>query len=147
MSDEKQATLLHLEERELTPDELWKAAKDASDAVEKEEMAILEESAWVRDQRFRIERMETNHTMNVFAAKADPRDPDSKALFTNDTSRKAEVSRRMSEDPAYKEAMAALLVAEKNQAIRKIHLDRLLRDYQLQKLMFQFFAIGRREGD
>jgi len=146
MSAEQQS-LLKLEERNLTPDGLWQAAQDASAAVEAEELAALEDAAWIRDQRYRIERLETNHTMNVFAAKVDPNDPDSKSLFTNEGMRKAEVSRRLSNDPAYKELMAALLVAEKNQAVRKLHIERLLRDYQLAKLMFQFFAIGKRDGD
>lgn len=141
---EEQPKLLDLEERKITPDELWQAAQDASAAVEKEELALLEDAAWIRDQRFRLERLETNHTMNVFAAKVDPNDAESKPLFTNDTSRKAEVSRRLSADPAYKEMMAALLTAEKNQSVRKIRIDRLLREYQMSKLAYQYLAIGRR---
>ena len=140
----EQPALLDLEERKLTPEELWQAAQDASTAVEKEELAALEDAAWVRDQRYRLERLETNHTMNVFAAKVDPNDQDSKPLFTNDASRKAEVSRRLSEDPAYKEMMAALLAAEKNQAIRKILIDRLGRDYTLAKLRYEALLIGKR---
>lgn len=76
----EQPTLLELEERDLTPDGLWQAAQDASAEVEKEEIAALDDAAWLRDQRFRIERLETNHTMNVFAAKVDSEDPNSKPL-------------------------------------------------------------------
>lgn len=140
-----QPTLIDLEqEPPNTVEDLLRVAQEASAAVEAEEMAALDDAAWVRDQRFRLERLETNHTMNVFAAKVDPDDPDSKSLYTNDTSRKAEVSRRLSNDPAYKEMLAALLVAEKNQAVRKIHIERLQRDYAMAKLNFAALMLGRK---
>lgn len=140
-----QPTLIELEQKPTnTVEDLMRVAQEASAAVESEEMAALDDAAWIRDQRFRLERLETNHTMNVFAAKVDPDDPDSKSLYTNDTSRKAEVSRRLSNDPAHKEMLAALLVAEKNQAVRKIHIERLQRDYAMAKLNFAALSLGRK---
>jgi len=141
---EQQPNLLELEKRELTTDELWQAMQAASEALEAEQLAALDDAEWIREQRYRVERRETNHTMNVFAAKVDPEDPDSKPLFTNESSRKAEVSRRLSNDPAYKELMAALLVAEKNQAVRNIHIEKLGRDYSSSKLRYEALLIGKR---
>jgi len=139
-----QPNLIDLEVRDLTPDGLWQAMQAASEALEAEQLAALDDADWLREQRYRVERLETNHTMNVFAAKVDPEDPDSKPLFTNAESRKAEVSRRLSNDPAYKELMAALLVAEKNQAVRNIHIEKLGRDFTASRLRYEALTIGKR---
>lgn len=121
MPDEQQK-LLDLEEKPPnTVEDLLRVAQEASAEIEAEEVkAYLEDEQWIRDQRYRLERLETNHTMNVFAAKVDPKDADSKPLFTNEAMRKAEVGRRLSADPAYQEQMAALMVMEKNQKLRRI---------------------------
>lgn len=139
-----QQTLLELEKRDLTPEGLWQAAQDANVALEAAELEYLDSESWLRDQRYRIERNETNITIRVAAEKVNPEDADSKYVFTNETQRKAEVARRLSEDPQHREAMAALVANEKAQAIRKIHIDRLSRDYSLARLKFEAITIGKR---
>lgn len=139
-----QPKLLDLETKELSIDALWDAVQTASGELKAEQLAALEDVDWIRDQKYRIERLETNHTMNVYAAKADPDDADSKPLFTNEAMRKAEISRRMSIDAAYKELMAALLAVERRQAIRSIHIEKLGRDYSTSKLRYEALTIGKR---
>lgn len=141
-----QPTLLTLEQRPAsTVEDLLRVASETSGAIFDAEKEYLEDAAWVRDQRFRLERIETNITIIVGAAKVDPEDPDSKMLYTNDVSRKAEVSRRLSEDAAYKEAMAALLVAETNQQIKRLKIERLTRDFQIAKLSASWFTALRQD--
>lgn len=143
MPDEQQ-TLLNLEKRELTPDALWQAAQDASLAIETAELEILREEEWLREQRWRLERNEINMLIRVSAEKVDRADPDSKNVYTNDTQRKAAVSERLGKDPQHRELLAALTLAEKNQAVRKITLDRLGRDYTMAKLRYEALTIGKR---
>jgi hypothetical protein len=143
MSD--QPTLIDLEERPAnTVEDLWSAAQEANAALETAELEYLTEEAWLRDQRWRLGKNEAQIMVKVNAAKVDPDDPESKPLFTNAAMRDAEVSRRKSEDPAYKELMAALLVAENAQAVRKIHIDKLGRDYSLSRLRYEALTIGKR---
>ena len=144
MSTPQQQELLHLEERPVSVEELWQAAQDASNEREREEMAALEDDRWLRDQRGRLERIEVSVTLIVAAAKINPEDPESKSMFTNDVQRKAEVAHRLRENPDYKEAMAALLTAETNQAVRRIHIERLQRDYSLSKLRYAAITLGRK---
>lgn len=144
MSTPEQPPLLELEKRDLSPEGLWQTAQDASAAVETAELEYLDSEDWLRDQRYRIEKNETNITIRVGAEKINPGDPDSKYVFTNETQRKAEVARRLSEDPQHREAVAALVANEKAQAIRKIHIDRLGRDYSLARLKFEALTIGKR---
>jgi hypothetical protein len=144
MPDE-QPKLLDLEEKPApTVEGLLRVAQEASAEIEKTELALVEEEKWLNTQRYRLEQMEANITRIVAAAKVDPDDPDSKPLFTNDVARKAEVSRRLAQDPAHKEALAALVVAETEQKIRRIHLDKLNRDYAMAKLNYAAITLGRR---
>lgn len=140
-----QPSLLQLEEKPApTIEGLWNAADVANVALEAAELEYLREDDWVKTQRWRIEKNETNMMVRVSAEKVDPSDPNSKNLFTNDTQRKAEVFERLRQDPAHRELVAALNAAEGAQAIRKIHIDKLGRDYSLAKLKFEALAIGKR---
>jgi hypothetical protein len=142
MSD--QPNLLTLEERpEDTVEGLLRLASETSTAIFEAEKESLESSAWIRDQRWRLEKLEAQITVKVSAAKVDPEDPESKYLFTNADSRKAEVSRRLSEDPAYKELMAALLVAETEQQVRRLTIERLAREFQTLKLGIGWYTALR----
>lgn len=136
-----QPTLLTLEERPAdTVEGLLRLASETSTAIFEAEKESLESSAWIRDQRWRLEKLEAQITVKVSIARVDPDDSDSKPLFTNDTSRKAEVSRRLSEDPAYKELIAALLVAETEQQVRRLTIERLAREFQIGKLSVAWFT-------
>lgn len=140
-----QPTLLTLEERPAdTVNDLFVAAQEANTALETAEIEYLKEEAWLREQRWRMESVEKNIALLVGAAKVDPSDSDSKPMFTNKETREAEVSRRLRQDPAHKELMAALLVAENAQAVRKIHIDKLGRDYSLARLRYEALTIGKR---
>jgi hypothetical protein len=144
MPDE-QPRLLDLEEKPApTVEGLWDAANAANVALEEAELEYLKEEDWLRNQRWLIERNETNMMIRVSAEKVDPSDPNSKNVYTNDTQRKAEVFERLRRDPAHRELQAALNVAENAQAIRKIHIDKLGRDYSLAKLKFEALTIGKR---
>ncbi len=136
-----QPALLELEQKPTASiDDLWNAADAANVALAAAEIAYLKAEEWIRGQRARLERIETNITLIVAAAKT----PDDKAMFTNDTQRKAEVGRRLSDNPEYRTEMTALVAAEGEQAVRKIHIDKLGRDYSLAKLRFEALAIGKR---
>lgn len=143
MSTPEQQELLKLEERQLTKDELWQTMQDANLAIEAAELEILQEEKWLKDQRWRIERNKSNMLIRVSAEKIDPSDPN-RNLYTNDTQRTAAMNERLGQDPQFRELLAALDVAENNQAIRKIHLDRLGRDYTGAKLRYEALTIGKR---
>lgn len=143
MSNEQQ-TLIPLEERAVSVEELWQAAQDASVELEQVELQQLENERWIRDQRSRIEKMQSNMMRRVTAMKVDPEDANSKPLFTNAQQREAEVSDRLNDDPQYRELLAALYTAEGAQAIRKIHVDKLGRDYSLARLRYEALTIGKR---
>lgn len=141
----EQPPLLELEAKSgSTVEDLLRIAEDASAAIEAAELEFLDAAGWIRDQRWRMERLETQTQVKVNAAKVDPDDPESKPLYTNDAMRKAEVSRRLSEDPSHKELMAALNVAEAEQQVRRIHIEKLTRDYQLARLAVEAIFVGKR---
>lgn len=145
MSASEQPKLIDLEEKPaLTVEGLWLAADEANVALEAAELSYLQEEDWLKDQRWRIEKNETNMMIRVSAEKVDPADSNSKNVYTNDLQRKAAVSERLGKDPAHRELMAALIEAEKAQAIRKIHIDKLGRDYSLARLRYEAVAIGKR---
>lgn len=145
MSAADQPALLDLETKPPnTVEDLLRVAQEASAAIEKTELQILEEEAWTREQRWRLERLESQTTVKVSAAKVDPEDPESKPMFTNAAMREAEVARRLSEDPSHKELIAALMTAETEQKKRRIHIDRLNRDYAMAKLNYAAITLGRK---
>lgn len=143
----QQPDLLKLEERPAnTVEDLLRAAQEASAAIERAELEVLAEEQTLGDLRRDLERIETNVTIRIAALKVDPEDPESKFQYTNDVQRKAAVARTLERDQDYRAAMSAMVAAETAQKARRIHIQRLERDFQVVKLNLQFF-IAIRQGD
>lgn len=122
--------------------ELLGAAHEASEAIEREELAYIETERVIREYRNRADTIEAR----VAAEVSRERDDGGKSVYSNDTLRKAEVAMRLDRDNAHRDAVRAYMETEGEQRIRRVRIEKLTRDYQLAKLAFTALTIGRK-GD
>lgn len=120
--------------------ELMGAAHEASEAVEREELAFLDHERAMSALRERVSTIESR----IMAEVVRERDGD-KMAFTNESARKAEHSLRLSNDPSHRDAVRGLAEAIQEQGVREIRIKKLLRDYALAKLSYESLTLGRRE--
>lgn len=122
--------------------ELLSAARDASDAVESEELVAIEVERTLREQRDHVVNIEAGIAAQVSREKDDDT---GKPVFSNDIQRKAEVAERLANHNVYRDAVRNLAETETEQRVRKVRIDKLSRDYSVAKLAFEGIAIGRRD--
>lgn len=139
MADQKSFDAFTLHQR--ADEALLSAAHEASEAVEREEILYIENERAIREHRNRADTLEARITAEVSREK----DEKDKPVYSNDTLRKAEVSLRLSNDPAHRDAVKDYAQGSADQSIRKIRIEKLTRDYQLAKLSFTALTLGRHD--
>lgn len=139
MADQKSFDAFTLHQR--ADEALLSAAHEASEAIEREEILYIENERAIREHRNRADTLEARITAEVSREK----DEKDKPVYSNDTLRKAEVSLRLSNDPAHRDAVRDFAQAEGEQRIRRVRIEKLSRDYSLARLSFEALTIGRRE--
>lgn len=122
--------------------ELLGAAYSASEAIEREEIAYLDNEKVLREHRSRVDTIEARIAAEVGREKDENSE---KPRFSNDTQRRAETALRLSADGAYRDEVRSLAEAENEQRLRRLKIERLTRSYALNKLAFEALTIGRRE--
>lgn len=138
MADQKSFEAFNAHQR--ADNELLGAAHEASEAIEREEMAVLDHEKLLSTLRDRVSTIESR----IMAEVAREKDG-AKFAFSNDTQRKAEYSLRLSNDASHRDAVRALGEAIHEQGVREIRIKKLLRDYALARLAFEALTLGRRE--
>lgn len=117
---------------------LLSAAHEASEAIEREELLYIESERAIREHRNRADTLEARITAEVSREKDDGT---GKPVYSNDTLRKAEVSLRLSNDPAHRDAVKDFAQGEGEQRIRRVRIEKLTRDYSLARLSFEALTL------